>query len=336
VDIKSAVKEVLGEAPVPPASAHNGVGGAQQNGGSEKMEGMVGGVKRAVVRARVGAAEAGKERERSERRMEQVLAGAEVPVYVRVEALERARSELVAWIEGELGKVRQDEEDGEEEDDRNGGESSLGDINGDGEMHEQDISLDIVNARVQEMYDRYIEARRTVLSAVEAALSDHKQQQEPQQTRPSTTSAGNSAPSSPRHRRHNSQHHRHQSSSSTTGPSLSALTLLPHLPHLISSGRTNAALLTQTSYLRRSLAQSSSAAATTLQRLAGESHLVGPDADSLAVWAQASREADAVTREAVGEQVESGKRSVERAGMELAEWRARREAIERVKGGSAG
>lgn len=323
VDIKSAVKEALGnEAPAPPADAHLGKGGGASSildGGKwERLEAMVGGVKRALVRARAGAEEAARERERSERRLRELADGDEavVPLHVRLQAMDKARADLIAWIEGELSKVGENENgDDDDEEAQDGAVGSNG-------AHEQDIGADVVNARVQEMYEGYIEARQNLVVSVEAALLDHNQQKEEQQERP-TTGGNMSAPSSP-------QRTRKMTGQSST--SLAALAILPHLPNLISTSRTSASLLQQTSFLRRSLQQSVATTAGTIQRLAGESHLVAPDANNLSAWAQACRTADEKTREMVSEQLDSGRASVEKAGTELAEWRARREAVGRVKG----
>jgi hypothetical protein len=318
VDIKSSVKEALGEVPSPPASAHLGnATGSDGTRGAERLEAMVGNVKRAVVRAKAGAEEAGREREKSERRLRELAGGREVvvPLEVRRQAMEHARADLIAWIEGELAKVREEEDDEEDEETQGGAVGSNG-------AHGQEIDADVVNARVQEMYERYIEARKSLISSAEAALQDHKREQEQQQER-SPTSGNNSLPSSP-------QRTRKMTGQSST--SLAAITILSHLPNLISTSRTSATLLQQTSYLRRSLQQSTATSAGTIQRLAGESHLVAPDANNLSAWAQACRNSDGKTREAVSEHIDAGRASVERAGTELAEWRARREAVGRVKG----
>jgi hypothetical protein len=318
IDIKSAVQEALGEAPVPPTSSSHMSNGDDGKGvGAERLELLIGNVKRAVIKAKVGAEEAARERERSDGRLREVLAGGGVvPVHVKVKALERARADLITWVEGELSKVRDDDEDGEEEE-------AAAEAEHQNETHEQEISVDIVNARVQAMYDGYISARQALVSTVEAALQDNQKHQDSQEKAAanagatSTTTTSNSNPSSPQRTRQ--------------GADISALILLPHLPQLISNARTTAALLQQTSHLRRSLQQTSASTASTIQRLAGESHLVAPDATEMIAWTRACQDADEQTREAVREQINTGRASVERAGGELAEWKARRDAIHRVK-----
>lgn len=321
-DIKSAVRELLGEAPVPPSSGHlsNGIG----DGGKEKLDGLVSNVKRAVVKAKVGAEEAQRERERSEkRRRECDIIHGDVDVLVRQKALEKARDELHAWMEGELAKVQEHEEDEEEEDMGNGANG----LNGNGTHHgqHQEVSEDVVNEKVHEMYDRYIESRKELLVVVESTLKDHARQKE-EQDRPTELTPNSSTPSSPSIRRRNTLQQ------PSTTPSISALSLLLHLPQLVNTSRTNASILQQTSFLRRSLQQSSTASTSTIQRLAGESHLVPPDTTNIATWAQASQQANEKTREVVREHTLAGQASIERASEELSEWRARREAVDRLKG----
>ena len=95
----------------------------------------------------------------------------------------------------------------------------------------------------------------------------------------------------------------HQPSDPPASPSL---TLLPHIPSLLSAKNAEASAMQRTALLRRVVDDQEAETERLVRRLAGESHLVPPNASCSEDWAQAGAEAARATKSAVLERLKAG------------------------------
>jgi hypothetical protein len=287
MDIKSTVKERLG---LPPDAPQLGMG---QDHLSSQIEELTSLLKKAVLQAKTDLDAAKHDGEISQQRVEQL---GSVPVAVRLSAFQSARQELIQWIESELVKVN-DDESGESPEDYHG---------------ETGYSRQEVQLQVQDLYERYVLSRQSLVEGVEAVSSEAPKEAP-------IEIANETAGQSP--------------TRAGTAPSqLTASQLLSFLPSLMQTSRDEAALLQQTAFLRKQLNIASSETKQTIQRLAGESHLAPPDAAAVTAWDKATREHTDKTRSFVLDQVKSGKDSISHARETLATLQAKRSALEHLKG----
>jgi hypothetical protein len=114
--------------------------------------------------------------------------------------------------------------------------------------------------------------------------------------------------------------------------SLSSADLLPFMPALVQSARDEAYLLQQTTFLRRQLTLASSETKKMVQRLAGESHLVAPDAGDVDAWGNAAEDSSSKTETFINEQIESGTGSIQTSKVVLANLMAKKTALAHLKG----
>jgi hypothetical protein len=298
---KPRAAAAAGAPPEPPSSTSAAAAGE----GDAELDETVGRIKRALVQAKVRADAALRERNDARERVGALVA--EVPAGARAEALRRARDELVAWMEGELAAIG----DGADEDDGGGEE----------EAAEGVVPKEEVDGQVGERYDRYVEARAALVREVKAAGRERD-----------AVALSSSLASRPKPtRKHSQQNRRSSPAAPAPPPSLSARDLIAFLPAIMQSSRDEAALLQQTAFLRRQLNLAAAETERTVRRLAGESHLVGPDAADVGAWSAASRAAAERTRAFVDEQVGAGSESVGGAREALAGLQAKRAAVEHLK-----
>ena len=178
---------------------------------------------------------------------------------------------------------------------------------------DHDYSAQEVQAQVQDLYERYISSRQSLLESVESL------KEELPQDIPLVASDDSPAAQSPTKAGAKETH-------------LTASHLLAFLPSLIQTTRDEASVLQQTAFLRKQVNLSSSETKKTVQRLAGESHLVAPDTVDIGAWGLATTESTETTGSVVQQQVEIGKGSIASAREVLATMQAKRSAIEHIKG----
>jgi hypothetical protein len=318
-DVKSHVKRQVGDVPEPPhiSSLSNGEAEGDSAAKNSQLDSLVFDLKKALVAAGQQERKTKEDETRARERCERLLARmevADVPPRVKVEAMAKARGDLVAWMEGELAKISHAEEE-EEEEEEDEEEHEIGEE--EGEMTQEEV-----NAQVQELYQIYVSARRDLLSKL-SRLQTFREAA----SLASTNSPTSTALSSPRKRTVEQQ----QFQDPAKGPQISAADILPFLPTLMQAARDETALLQQTSHLRKQLNLAASDVQATLMRLAGESHLVPPDTSDTVAWQRAANEFSRKTEEAVSDNVTDGMSRVNGAKEALADMAARRKALEMVK-----
>jgi len=219
-------------------------------------------------------------------------------------ALSCARDELVNWIEGELVKISDSEV---EVPDR----ALPVQVNGDA-SEDEGLATRQQGEKTQELYNKYITARTSLIARVNAVAAGPSQP-------PKTFEESLGLP---------------VSSPTKTLPSktLSTHEILPYIPSLLQISGDERSLIQQSTYLRRQLANASAETARTIRRLAGESHLVAPDAGAMSAWAAAAEASSARTETFVREQLQAGETHIAVADQILADLRARRETFGRLDG----
>jgi hypothetical protein len=225
----------------------------------------------------------------------------------KTELLRRARDDLIAWVEGELTKIPENDVDSSQID-----VSLLGD---DDVVDGDELNGDAITKNVQELYDCYIATREQLVTDTQGALSTSVQSAEniPKNESALATTPGSKLESSEKQQ-------------------LRASQILPYLPVMLQTSKDEKALLQQTSHLRRQLTLASEETCRTVQRLAGESYLVPQGATGVDSWAKAANESAAKTEEFVLDQVQAGEESVVAAKEVLARLKARRTALESLRG----
>ncbi|KAI5240264.1 hypothetical protein E4T43_06220 [Aureobasidium subglaciale] len=177
----------------------------------------------------------------------------------RAYALRRARDDLIAWIEGELARLSEDEDhmDPDLEMPADTGAESLEDI----------------KTTLQNLYDKYINSRQQLLRVLN---TDYR------------AKSGGVRPVLDRQ----------QSATSDPQSSNAGLasTILPFIEILRPTAQDEAALMQHTSYLRRQVTTVSAETEQLLIRLSDESHMVRPGTSHTASWTEAAK--DARTRDA--------------------------------------
>jgi hypothetical protein len=288
IDVKAAVKEKLGPPPDPPSS------GMDQEHMMTQIDELTFKLKKALLQAKSQLNTAVQAKAASQRKVDEL---GHIPLEVKVVALQRTRDELIQWIESELSKVT--EEDEEESPAEN--------------HYENGYSGYQVQAQVHQLYERYVSARESLIEDI-AGLG--------KETLPDTLDSG-TTPSTM------------QSPAKAGGaaqPTLTATELLKYLPALVQTSRDEATLLQQTAFLRKQVNLASSETKRTVQRLAGESHLVPPDTTDILAWDAAAEESTKKTRAFVHKNVQEGKASIGHAREALADLQAKRSALAHLKG----
>jgi len=303
IDLKAQLKEKLGEPPQPPNVP------IEQNDGNSKIDDLVFRLKKELLNAQSHLDHSNASKAEADARTKSLP---EPSAAAQINALRAARDELITWIEGELAKIPENENEGDVSD------TALEHFSpNDNHLGAETIPLtdEEITAQVYSSYDRYVEARKVLIQQVKA--TSHQ-----------ASSLPASVPEEPYSRPGTSP------SKDTAGKlsQLQALDTLPYLPTLISSSRTESGLLQQSTHLRRQLVLASEETSRTIQRLAGESYLVSPSATSMEAWAKAADDAAAKVKGFVEEQVRVGEESVQMAREELQRISRRKEASERLKG----
>jgi hypothetical protein len=216
-----------------------------------------------------------------------------------IHALERSRDWLITWIEGELAKIS--------------GDSEVADDSRAEEQQDDDQrpSASSYHKRIQSLYNGYVECRETYVTIVDAASAQI------------STALGGTT----------------QKASSGPSPSeispeaiISASKILPYIPLFTQGSQEEKELLQHTTHLRRQLATAANETASSLKRLADESHIVTARSDSTRAWSSVAREATTRTEEAVDNHLTDGEKSAALARAILDEHVARSNNFQLLKG----
>lgn len=185
----------------------------------------------------------------------------------QVDALERARNEIIDWMQGELAKM---EEDSVFLEDASPIKRSTQDP--------MPLDLESAEAHIRASYDRYNSARVKLIETYESLVE------------PLLESGRNVSNSSTKG----------TIESSTDTKLVRPITkLLPHLTHLSRSAQNERSLLSQVVYLQGQLAASDQELEEALLRLSGESHLLPAGSKDASAWGKVATEAEHATESLV-------------------------------------
>lgn len=257
--IDDVVKKAVGDVPVLP-SQRGLVGGG--SGGREEGEMRVVELKKAIL----GAKATIEHYEREDSMLERREGGLS-----ELHALQQARNELIGWIESQLSLIGDEQKE----------ESNATPSPAKNSQDEEDSPI-ASPAEISQLYDRYLEARNTLLDTV----------QQPHDISPLAP-----APASPKQTR---------TAQDTDPATTTATALLPFISPLLANQSAEQALVHQAAYVRRQLAAADSISEKLLRRHAEESHLVHPGASRGRDWARAGEEAGEATREHVLARAKAG------------------------------
>jgi len=273
--IDEVVRRAVGDVPVLPTGQRGGgmLGGA--GSGREEGELRMMELKKAILQAKATVEKLEGDDEMVDRRASS-SAG-------ELFALQQARNELIGWIEQQLAIIG-DAQANEVDD-----VSSPAKANG----KEEDGHV-ATPEEIMHLYDRYLEARRTLLDTLQSRQD---------------VSPLASAPDSPKPPRTSSQE--------TDATSTAAITLLPFIKPLLDTQASEQEIIQQAAYARRQLSAADSSAERLLRRFADESHLVHPGASHGRDWARAGEEAGEATRELVLARAKAGEKSSREAEVTL-------------------
>lgn len=258
--IDDVVKKAVGDVPVLP-SQRSLMGGG---GGREEGEMRVVELKKAILKAK-STIEASEKQSSKDDHQE---SGAS-----ELHALQQARNELINWIESQLALIG----DAQAEE-SNTTSSPIKPQNG----SDEDDHPIATPAEISQLYDRYLQARLSLLETVQ---------------QPPSTSPLAPAPTSPQQKR---------LAQDTDQSTTTATALLPFITPLLATQSTEQALIHQAAYVRRQLAAAEASSERDLRRLADESHLVHPGASRGRDWARAGEEVGEATREFVLAKAKAG------------------------------
>ncbi|KAF1940251.1 hypothetical protein EJ02DRAFT_406915 [Clathrospora elynae] len=269
-DLKALVKRTIGEQPDLPAER------LEQLSLADDDQTWIFKLKQEVLEARASMerAQAARKKAQSESRGSSSLQG-------QVLALERARDEIVDWVQGELAKLEENS-------------IFLEDASPIKRSASVPAPVDIASAetRIRESYNKYTAARASLLKAYSIL-------QQPPQVEADDEKNGDEAATLQADKARN-----------TTKPSTPITKLLPHLPHLTQIANNERSLLQQSVYLQTQLASADQEIEEALLRLSGESHLLPAGSKDVAVWGNTAREAEAATQEFVKERLQASRQEV--------------------------
>ena len=208
----------------------------------------------------------------------------------QVLALERARDEIVEWVQEELAKL---EEESMFLEDASPVKRTASDT-------ATPVDPASAETRIRESYNQYTSSRAGSLAA-------HKRLQQPLQV-----------PNSEQERFHNAAQETKQSQDAPKHD-MPITKLLPYLPHLVQTANNDRALLQQSVYLQGQVACSDREIEEALLRLSGESHLLAAGANSVDAWGKTAREAEATAEEFIKDNLQVGYQKLDsiRAVVEL-------------------
>jgi hypothetical protein len=268
-DPKSLVQQTIGEQPDLPAER------LQHSSQSQDEQSMIFKLKQEVLEARTSM-----DRANSSRTQAQSKAGGPPGLAQQIHALERARDEIVDWVQGELAKL---EEDSMFLEDASPIKRSV--------AVTAPVDLASAESRIRDSYNRYTSARA---SLVESCGALHQPSHVPSSSGDSEKEATSRSDET------------HESKSSA----MPVTRLLPHLPHLARSTRNERSLLQQSVYLQAQIASADQEIEEALLRLSAESHLLPAGSKDVSAWGSAATEAEAATAEFVKVRLQESRQEV--------------------------
>jgi hypothetical protein len=197
----------------------------------------------------------------------------------QVYALERARDEIVEWVQGELGKL---EEDSVFLEDASPIKRPAKDAS--------PVDMALAEEKVRNAYDRYTASRASLIEGYQSLLQ------------PPTVQVNEDEEAA-----------NESKDSKTDLPAklqLPITKLLPHLPHLTRTANTERSLLQQSVYLQSQITSADQDIEEALLRLSGESHLLPAGSKDVAAWGKTAAEAEVATKEFVEENLQASRQEV--------------------------
>jgi hypothetical protein len=267
-DPRDLVKNAIGEQPDLPAER------LEQLSQADDDQTWIFKLKQEVLEARANmeSAQAARNKAQSESRGSTDLQN-------QVLALERARDEIVDWVQGELAKMEEDS-------------IFLEDASPIKRPVSVAAPVDLTSAetRIRESYNKYTEARVKLLEA-QASLEQPPQVDADIERTETATARDDNNPIDSK-------------------PIQPITKLLPYLPHLTQNANNERALLQQSVYLQTQIASADQEIEEALLRLSGESHLLPAGSKDAADWDKAAREAQKTTDEFVKERLQASRQEV--------------------------
>jgi hypothetical protein len=267
-DPRASIKSAIGEQPDLPAER------LEQLSQAEEDQTWVFKLKQEVLEARTAM-----ERAQAARKKAQDELQGEPSLQVQVHALERARDELVDWVQGELAKM---EEDSVFLEDASPVKRPLNVA--------APVDLASAETQIRESYNKYVEARAGLLEA-------HASLQHSADVQIDAENGGQSTPPE-------------ESKAMASKPVRLITKLLPYLPHLTQIANNERSLLQQSVYLKNQIASADQDIEEALLRLSGESHLLPAGSKDVSAWGKTAREAEAATETFVKERLQASRQEV--------------------------
>lgn len=267
-DPRELVKEILGDQPDLPAER------LEQLSRSNDDQSWIFKLKQEVLdsRSNVDRANAAKVEAQSK---SQGLPNLQQQVY----ALERARDEIVEWVQGELSKM---EEDSVFLEDASPIKRPLN--------NNAPVKLDSAEQRIRDAYNQYTASRASLIKSYESL------QQSPTMHKDEPVDAENKSSNTTSHQ--------------APQPQMPITKILPLLPHLAYTANNERSLLQQSVYLQAQIASADQEIEEALLRLSGESHLLPAGANDVAAWGKTAVEAEAATEEFVKGHLQASREEV--------------------------
>jgi hypothetical protein len=269
-DPKDLIRHNLGEQPSLPAERLERISKIQD----DQMP--IFKLKQEVIEARSGM-----DRTNAARKKAQAEARGLSTLQQQIYALERARDEIVEWIQGELAKM---EEDSVFLEDASPIKRNINDA----------APMDLASAedRIRQAYDKYTASRASLVES----YKNLQQRPELSKEQASNDEKRNQAV---------------QMSQEDLQPSLPITRIFPHLPHLARTANNERSLLHQSVYLQNQIANADQEIGEALLRLSGESHLLLPaGSNDVAAWGKVVAEAETATTEFVEERLQAGRQGM--------------------------
>ena len=199
-------------------------------------------------------------------------------LHEQVQALERARSEIVEWIQGELAKM---EEDSIFLEDASPIKRPV--------QEKTPLDLDTAEVHIRTSYDQYVACRVKLIEAYESFNMPLPKGVE-------SGSEGNTQETS-----------RSNEDAKSVMP---VAKIFPYLPLLARSAQNERSLLQQTVFLQSQFAGSDQELEEGLLRLSGESHLLPAGSRDASAWGKVAMDAESVTEKVVEEHMYESRQEV--------------------------
>jgi hypothetical protein len=271
-DPRALVQQTIGEQPDLPSER------LPQDAQSQGEQSMILKLKQEVLEAR-----ASMDRANLDRTQAQSKAARSPPaLQQQVHALERARDEIVDWVQCELGKLEEDSVFLEDASPIKRPAVAA------------PIDLSSADSHIRNAYDQYTLARASLIESW-GALDQPLQ----------TAASNESKPKEPTDS---------DKSQENKIPVMPAIRLLPHLPHLARSAQTERALLQQSVYLQTQIASADQEIEEALLRLSAESHLLPAGSKDVSAWGSTATEAGAATSEFVKKRLQASRQEIASVG----------------------